>query len=246
MGPKYKFTDETINFDGHVLHRIKRISDSKLGGWIEKEENLSQEGSCWVDDNAKVYNYAKVFDNAQVYDYALVYSIAKVSGNAQVYDDAQIHGSAQIYDNAKIFNNAKVFGNSKVYGDAEISNQVEIFDGAKVYGNAQIFSNAHIYGDAIVEGTTSVHGNIEISSGIYTSGAHYTYKPTKDQFKDYLVVQHAGITNMYDFNTILEYSKHSLTKDKILYIIEHYDDLVTEFKISIDDITDEDLKNYEI
>lgn len=44
MGPKYKFTGETINFDDHVLHRIKRLSDDKLGGWIESEKNLSQEG----------------------------------------------------------------------------------------------------------------------------------------------------------------------------------------------------------
>ena len=42
MGPKYKFTDETkSSIEGNILHRIKRLSDGKLGGWIEKEENLS-------------------------------------------------------------------------------------------------------------------------------------------------------------------------------------------------------------
>ena len=46
MGPKYEFTDETMNYDGHTLHRIRHLSDDKLGGWIEKEENLSQEGNC--------------------------------------------------------------------------------------------------------------------------------------------------------------------------------------------------------
>ena len=67
MGPKYEFTDETIIYDGHVLHQIRRLSDNKIGGWIEKEENLSQEGNCWVDDVAYVYDDARVYNNAQVY-----------------------------------------------------------------------------------------------------------------------------------------------------------------------------------
>ena len=46
MGLKYEFTDETKNYEGHLLHRIRRLSDSKLGGWIESEKNLSQEGNC--------------------------------------------------------------------------------------------------------------------------------------------------------------------------------------------------------
>ena len=32
MGPKYEFIDETMNYEGHLLHRIKRLSDGKLGG----------------------------------------------------------------------------------------------------------------------------------------------------------------------------------------------------------------------
>ena len=46
MGPKYEFTDKTITNDGHILHEIRRLSDGKIGGWIESEDNLSQEGNC--------------------------------------------------------------------------------------------------------------------------------------------------------------------------------------------------------
>ena len=42
MGPKYEFTNEIRRYNGRLLHRIQRIEDGKLGGWIEKEENLSQ------------------------------------------------------------------------------------------------------------------------------------------------------------------------------------------------------------
>lgn len=46
MGPKYEFTSETKNYDGHILHRIRRLSDDQLGGWIESEDNLSQDDNC--------------------------------------------------------------------------------------------------------------------------------------------------------------------------------------------------------
>ena len=78
MGPKYEFTDETKNYDGHLLHRIRRLSDGKFGGWIESEKNLSQEGNCWVDGEAIVFEDAKVSGNAQVYGKAEVSYDAKV------------------------------------------------------------------------------------------------------------------------------------------------------------------------
>ena len=69
---------------GRKLYQIKALKDfgdfkaGDLGGYIEKEENLSQDGISWV------------FDNACVYDNALVCCNAYVGGNACVYDNAQI------------------------------------------------------------------------------------------------------------------------------------------------------------
>ena len=80
-----------MNYDGHLLHRIRRIEDDKLGGWIESEENLSQDGSCWVDDEAIVFEDAKVSDNARVDDNAQVY------GNARVYDSTEVYGDARVF-----------------------------------------------------------------------------------------------------------------------------------------------------
>lgn len=50
MKKKYELTDQTIDVDGRTLHRIKALRDfsdvlaGELGGWIEKEENLSHAG----------------------------------------------------------------------------------------------------------------------------------------------------------------------------------------------------------
>ena len=59
-GKKYQIIDETIEHNGHTLYRIQalesfnRIKRGDLGGWIEKEKNLSQFGNCWVFNHAKI------------------------------------------------------------------------------------------------------------------------------------------------------------------------------------------------
>ena len=50
---KYKLTKNEKLVFGRILHQIKAIKDfsdvkkGELGGWIEKEMNLSQDGNCW-------------------------------------------------------------------------------------------------------------------------------------------------------------------------------------------------------
>ena len=72
---KYEFTGETkqVGFFGNItLKRIRAtmefgiIKIGDLGGWIEKEENLSHKGDAWVYGNAKVWGNAKVFSISHV------------------------------------------------------------------------------------------------------------------------------------------------------------------------------------
>lgn len=69
MNTKYEFTGETKEFFGTTLKRIRakisfgNVISGEIGGWIEKEENLSQYGNAWVYDNAKVYDNAEVEKN---------------------------------------------------------------------------------------------------------------------------------------------------------------------------------------
>lgn len=81
---KYKFTGETktiyLPFGTVTLHRIKAVVEFRfvkvgdLGGWIEKEENLSHEENAWVYGNAEVRGNAWVCGNAKVFstDHVLV------------------------------------------------------------------------------------------------------------------------------------------------------------------------------
>ena len=65
--------DDKIEIEGHTHYRIKALKDfgnvkaGDIGGYIEKEENLSQEGTCWVYDSARVYGNARVYENGCVY-----------------------------------------------------------------------------------------------------------------------------------------------------------------------------------
>ena len=122
---KYKFvTSDTIQVGSRTLTRIQALVDTipgvrigDLGGYLERESNLSQENDLsWVSGNAQVYDNAQVYGNARVFDNAWVYGNSRVFDNAQVYGNAGVSGDAQVYGNSRVFDNAQVYGNAGVYG----------------------------------------------------------------------------------------------------------------------------------
>ena len=143
---KYELTDDSITFMGRKLFRIRAIRSfndvavGDLGGYIEKEENLSHDDDAWIYDKACVCDNACISGNARICHDARIYNNAHIYGNARIYSHSYISGDARISDNACIFDNAYISG------DARIS------DNACIYGNACICDNAHISGDARISG----------------------------------------------------------------------------------------------
>jgi NDP-sugar pyrophosphorylase family protein len=134
---KYKlYTSETKVVCGRTLHRIQalknfsNVKEGDLGGWIEKESNLSQDGDAWVYNEAEVHGNARVYGNAQIFDEAKVYDYALVCDNAKVFDVAKIHGYAKIFDEAEVCDEAEVYGDALVCGTAQVCGT------AKVHNNA--------------------------------------------------------------------------------------------------------------
>ena len=82
--------DDTIDWFGRKLFRIQAkinfgaVEAGDIGGYIEKEDNLSENGNAWVYDDARVSDDARVYDDAEVYGNARVYGNAEVCGNALV------------------------------------------------------------------------------------------------------------------------------------------------------------------
>jgi hypothetical protein len=103
---KFELTAEYVtNIFGKKLFRIKalvefgNVKEGDLGGFVEKESNIDDDGNAWIAGNAQVFGNAKISGNAQVY------GNAKVFGNAWVYGNAWISGNAQVYGNACVAEN---------------------------------------------------------------------------------------------------------------------------------------------
>lgn len=106
MEKKYRLRkDLTKVVNGKTLYRIEALKDfyrakkGKLGGFVESEDNLSQEGDCWIYDDACVFDNARIEDSAIAAHYACVYSKGIVKGYAAVSDEGKVYGNAKIYGN---------------------------------------------------------------------------------------------------------------------------------------------------
>lgn len=147
---KYELTNETKVFAGRTLHRIKRISDGLLGGWIENESNLSQDGNCFV------YGEAMVYGNAGIFRDAWISGDAKIFGNARVFGNAWISGDANVYGDAKILDNARVYDNANICGDVSIIGRANVFEHAIIRGNANVCGDEMVCGYALIESDNDI------------------------------------------------------------------------------------------
>lgn len=146
---KYIITEDTLVISGITLHRIKRLNDGLIGGYVEAEKNPSQSGTCFLYDDGRAFGEAAIIDDAQVFgsvrDEALVSGNATVSGdvfgNASIAEHAELQGKA--YDRAVIRGNAKVVG--EAFGDSITEGSARVF--GRIFGNAHVAGNEVVYGD---------------------------------------------------------------------------------------------------
>ena len=110
----------------HKLYRIRALKDfsdifaGNMGGYIESENNLSQEDNCWVHNDAKVFENAKVCGDAIICDNAKVYGNATICGNAWVCDNVKVYGNAKVCDNAVVLADAIVCGDDIITGNMAV------------------------------------------------------------------------------------------------------------------------------
>ncbi|WP_272659413.1 hypothetical protein [Providencia sp. PROV172] len=181
---KYRITDIEKNHDGITLYKIENLITKEYGGWVSSESNLSQEGNCFILDDAMVYGNAhisgdaqisgnacicddaKVYDNAMVYGNALISDNANIYGNAKVSDNASVSGNSKVLDKSDIFDNAKVSGNAELRGRCLIMNSAEISEFAQITGKDYtaviIKDSAKVYGNAIVTNNSIISGHAEV------------------------------------------------------------------------------------
>lgn len=243
---KYGFTNETIirlTVDNRSvkMHRIVALRDfghvrkGDIGGYIEKEENLSHEGLCWVYDNGMVYDNAVVSGNATVHDYASVHENAKVHGDASICNKSHIKGFAKVFGEAMTGDNAIVSGNAMVHGKAFISNKARIYGEARVCGNAKILGHSNVRDVAVVKGNVDIRG-LCVIHGDVELGGYCTYCNEDIDSNSQSREQTFELTDLF-YKEIIGYdplTDMTITKPRYKVSIsdKNVDDVVIEFYLN--------------
>lgn len=110
--PKYEITE--ISHPKYPwLHRIRalkqvneQVGEGMLGGYVQTEDNLSQDGTCWIHDQAVACEGAAVTQDARMYDGTMARDSALVSGNMRMFECSRAEGhscllSGELKENAR-------------------------------------------------------------------------------------------------------------------------------------------------
>lgn len=184
MGKKYELIENGIEHEGRTLYGIRALKDfadvcaGEVGGLIEREDNLSQEGDCWLYagmawGNARIYDDAKVHDcqiadDAQVYGDALIVK-SFVRGNAKIFGGkvlcATVEGNAEIFDKAEVHGVDSFEKETRISGDAQVYGRATIEPFSQISGKAVIHGDARVF--AMVGGRAEISGNARVMDDTY-------------------------------------------------------------------------------
>ena len=151
MDKKYELIETYYN----GRYRIKALKDFQLitgemvqkgdlGGRVDGEHNLSQEGTCWIEYYARAYDNSMVKDNAVLKDYSGAYENSTVSGNVVMKGDSATCDNSTVSGNAVMKNNSRARDNSTISGNAVMKDWSKACGNSIISGNAVLQAEQHI------------------------------------------------------------------------------------------------------
>ena len=157
----------STTYQGRTLYRIKAlktftttsgdiIHKGDLGGYVQSEANLDQNGASWIFkgtmaiDNSRVLNDAQLHHDAIIKDKAVIECRASAHNNVTIAGHAHVSGQAVVTRNAQIKSHADVHGKAFVTGDAMVSGYATITDNAQIHDHAIVSDNAFVADNATV------------------------------------------------------------------------------------------------
>ena len=160
---KYEITD-IAHPDNPRLHRIRALVDipmywvkaGDLGGYIEKEDNLSQYDNCWVSDNGCVADYGRVEGYGWVSGNGRVGGNGCVSGDGCVADNGCVSGNGCVGGNARVSGNGWVRDNGCVAGYGTVEGNGRVSDHGCVEDCGCVSGYGCVFGDAIINKPTDI------------------------------------------------------------------------------------------
>lgn len=196
--------------DGSSVYRIQALCDfgnvraGDVGGFVAGSENLSQQGDCWIADDAIAAEFSHVQGNATLSGQAKLSGFSWIAGNSRVtdqavmtdytsaYGNACIGGFAHLCEGATVFENGHVEteyqrdcrtmrglttvrGNSKLLNRAAMYDQSTLGGNAEMRGRAALRDNARLDGNAIAELWCCISGHSWVTQNArITDRSHIT------------------------------------------------------------------------
>lgn len=114
-----------------AVRTFGNVKQGDIGGWVEKDGNLSHTASCWIYDEATVVHNAMVTgntsarENALMMDWATLAGDAIIRGNAIMQDECVVTGNAIIEGNARCLDVSVVAANARLHGTAVASSKYD-------------------------------------------------------------------------------------------------------------------------
>lgn len=177
--------DNSITIDGHTLYRIRlltRLSSlptGTLGGFVESEDNLSQEGDCWIADEAAVYGHSVVMGRGWVAGSSRVHGHSIIRGNCHIDDvavirNSEIKGNAVIRE-AAIICESSIGGSTIIEDNARLEN-VRVPWRATIKGDCYL-KNISVCGEVCIQGNAIIKSDLDytVIHNFWSSGRPITY-----------------------------------------------------------------------
>ena len=174
--------EDSIEVEGRTLYRIRALKNvvksydgtyavkkGTLGGYVQKEANLSHEGNCWVFDNAKVFDDTQVQNHAVITDESMVFGNSVIKDRAIICNQSKVYGFAIIQDDAIVMDRAEVFGHVVMEDFSSIGDDAKLYGSAKMDSNsdlrgfAEAYEYAHLRGECLVDDDSKVYGHAVIN-----------------------------------------------------------------------------------
>ena len=235
---KYEMTNITMEFEERTLYRVRALKNFRnvkagdLGGWVSGKHNLSQEGDCWIYDEAKCMDNARMYHNSAMYNNAVMCDFSEMHGCSEMHnysamlDNSRMYNCSAMYDNSRMYNDSKMYSNSRMFDNSAMYNNAVMLDNSKMFENSRMYRDSrlknkeNLYGklvtkvDRFIEinntGGRIVTGVLKDGKILYNIGCQNEI--TKEVFIDRIYNDDGGI------------EKHPYRKEylKIIDVIESY------------------------
>lgn len=185
------YTSQT-KYKGRTLYRIKALNDfvttdgtlitkDDLGGYVQSEKNLDQNGTSWIFKGAMALDDSRVKDDAQLHHDALIKDKAVIENRASAHNNVKITGhacvsqEAVITRNAQITNHATVCGKAFVTDDTMVGGYATITDTAKVHDQTDIKGHAFVGHQAVISDFAEISDDARITGNAIIEDHAYIY-----------------------------------------------------------------------